>query len=135
MGLNNSKRKTKNSKKSKNNEKNQNFKSENKTRDDQLKMLQKLFLNASNGARVLNFQEYVQLFINLNPSLINTNFILIAENEFLNLDTDFDGYIRYIIFISFFYKFILFDILVFKNLFPIIILTTKQKNFKQLIIT
>jgi hypothetical protein len=135
MGLNNSKRKTKNSKKSKNNEKNQNFKSENKTRDDQLKMLQKLFLNASSGARVLNFQEYVQLFINLNPSLINTNFILIAENEFLNLDTDFDGYIRYIIFISFFYKFILFDILVFKNLFPIIILTTKQKNFKQLIIT
>jgi hypothetical protein len=98
MGSSNSKRKTKNSKKNKNNEKNQNLKSKNKTRDGQLKMLQKLFLNASSGARVLNFQEYVQLFINLNPSLINTNFILIAENEFLNLDRDFDGYIRYIFF-------------------------------------
>ena len=82
--------------KNNNDEKTKKTKPKIKASNSQIETLKKLFLNSSGGSRYLNFQEYVQVFTHLNPSLIGRDFVSIAENEFLNLDTNFDGFIEYV---------------------------------------
>ena len=62
--------------------------------NNELAKLQKCFKDSSGGDRVLNFQEYLQLFIKLNPSLIGKDIVLLAEQAFILLDKNLDGLIE-----------------------------------------
>ena len=61
--------------------------------DDEMKNVKKYFMQASGGDRVINFQDFVELFGLLFPQYIGPNLISIAERAFMTIDTNFDGHL------------------------------------------
>ena len=67
--------------------------SKTKLKEDDLKLVKKQFLESSGGDRVINFQEFVNLFGLLNPHCTGPHLISHAERQFMISDTNYDGYL------------------------------------------
>jgi hypothetical protein len=62
--------------------------------ENELETLRKYFIMASGGDRVINFQEFIELFGHLNPQFIGPNIVSIAERAFIASDTNYDGHLK-----------------------------------------
>jgi hypothetical protein len=72
------------------------FKMSNNLKDDRLQVLKQFYMDASGGDRVINFQEFIELFGRLNPHLTGPHLISFAERAFMTADTNYDGLLTYL---------------------------------------
>lgn len=61
----------------------------------EMRKLQKLFFQFAGNDRKMNFQEFVKLYGNINPSLRGPDIINIAEQAFMASDTNDDGLLNF----------------------------------------